>query len=212
MRKKKSAFLTFIFSMIPGAGEMYMGFMKQGVSLMTVFFGALFLYSTIFYTFGFLLALLPVIWAYSFFHTHNLRSLPDEQFYAQEDKFLFNLEELVPKDGKLLSQYRKVFSVVLIFLGIALLWQSLSSMIRWVIPDSMRIYYNSFVNALPQIVIAAFMVWCGVWLIKGKKKELYSEENNQETIAPGESGNMGENAEAQKTIADETIKKEGENG
>ena len=27
----------FLFSLIPGAGQMYMGFMKQGLSLMTIF-------------------------------------------------------------------------------------------------------------------------------------------------------------------------------
>ena len=39
MTKKKSGFLTFLFSWIPGAGEMYMGFMKMGVSLMGLFWG-----------------------------------------------------------------------------------------------------------------------------------------------------------------------------
>ena len=36
--KKKSKFLTFCFSLLPGAAEMYMGFMKMGVSLMSLFF------------------------------------------------------------------------------------------------------------------------------------------------------------------------------
>ena len=27
----------FLFSLIPGAGQMYMGFMKQGLSIMTIF-------------------------------------------------------------------------------------------------------------------------------------------------------------------------------
>ena len=39
MQRKKSRFLVFILSFIPGAGEMYMGFMKQGVTLMAVFAG-----------------------------------------------------------------------------------------------------------------------------------------------------------------------------
>ena len=41
MIKKKNAILTFIFSLVPGAGEMFMGFMKQGVSLMSMFLPAL---------------------------------------------------------------------------------------------------------------------------------------------------------------------------
>lgn len=49
MTKKKSGFLTFCFSLMPGAGEMYMGFMKQGVSIMAffwllIFFGGIFQY------------------------------------------------------------------------------------------------------------------------------------------------------------------------
>ena len=37
MTNKKSRFWTFIFSMIPGAGEMYMGFFKHGISVMALF-------------------------------------------------------------------------------------------------------------------------------------------------------------------------------
>ena len=36
-RDKKNKILMFLFSLIPGAGQMYMGFMKQGLSLMTIF-------------------------------------------------------------------------------------------------------------------------------------------------------------------------------
>ena len=39
MTKKKSGFWTFLFSWIPGAGEMYMGFMRMGISLMILFWG-----------------------------------------------------------------------------------------------------------------------------------------------------------------------------
>ena len=34
MQKQKKGFLLFISSLIPGAGEMYMGFFKQGISIM----------------------------------------------------------------------------------------------------------------------------------------------------------------------------------
>ena len=43
MTKKKSSFLTFCFSFLPGAGQMYMGFMKRGISLMSSFFFLIFL-------------------------------------------------------------------------------------------------------------------------------------------------------------------------
>ena len=34
MQKQKKGFLLFISSLIPGAGEMYMGFFKQGISIL----------------------------------------------------------------------------------------------------------------------------------------------------------------------------------
>ena len=37
MTKKKGKLLTFCWSLIPGAGEMYLGFFKQGISLMAAF-------------------------------------------------------------------------------------------------------------------------------------------------------------------------------
>ena len=82
-RKKKSGFLTFCFSFLPGAGEMYLGFMKMGASLMGMFFALI----------GVAYALnLPVLffgiiveWFYSFFHVHNLAGLTDEEFLSIED-------------------------------------------------------------------------------------------------------------------------------
>ena len=83
MTKKKSGFLTFIFSWIPGAGQMYMGFMRMGVSLMGLFWGILAL--SIFFNTGFLMLIDVVVWFYSFFHAHSLRAMDDEDFYALED-------------------------------------------------------------------------------------------------------------------------------
>lgn len=37
MTRKKRGFWTFCFSLIPGAGEMYLGFMKRGLSMMCLF-------------------------------------------------------------------------------------------------------------------------------------------------------------------------------
>ena len=43
MTNKKSSLWRFFFSLIPGAGEMYMGFLKMGVSLMTLFIAIIFI-------------------------------------------------------------------------------------------------------------------------------------------------------------------------
>ena len=60
MQKQKRGFWLFIFSLIPGAGEMYMGFKKQGISIMLLFWGAIALASIT--GLGWLAMFLPVIW------------------------------------------------------------------------------------------------------------------------------------------------------
>ena len=35
---KKNGILTFLFAFVPGAGQMYQGYMKRGLSLITLFF------------------------------------------------------------------------------------------------------------------------------------------------------------------------------
>ena len=75
MTRKKHGFWLFIFSLLPGAGEMYMGFFKQGIGLMAQFSFVLMLAAYL--NIGPLLFILPIIWFYSFFHVHNLASLPD---------------------------------------------------------------------------------------------------------------------------------------
>ena len=86
MTRKKRGFWTFCFSLIPGAGEMYLGFMKRGVSMMCLFLGWFAFCGVTGFSIG--MCLLPVMWFYSFFQVHNLVSLPDEEFYQQEDDYL----------------------------------------------------------------------------------------------------------------------------
>ncbi len=69
-RLDKSKFLTFIFSLVPGAGHMYLGYLKTGIIIMATFI----LLSYIVGLTGISLfsIFLPVIWAYSFFDTFQL--------------------------------------------------------------------------------------------------------------------------------------------
>ena len=83
MQKQKRGFLLFISSLIPGAGEMYMGFFKQGISIMTLFWAIIAIAGGL--NISSLVIFLPVLWFYSFFHVHNLKELPEEEFYAIED-------------------------------------------------------------------------------------------------------------------------------
>ena len=64
MQKQKRGFWLFIFSLIPGAGEMYMGFKKQGISIMFLFWGVFAIGACT--GMDWLVFLIPIIWFYSF--------------------------------------------------------------------------------------------------------------------------------------------------
>ena len=74
MTNKKNRFFTLVFSCCPGAGEMYMGLYRQGVSLMGLFFGTIALAAWLDFE-ELIFFICPIVWCYSFFHTHNLRRM-----------------------------------------------------------------------------------------------------------------------------------------
>lgn len=173
MTRKKRGFWTFCFSLIPGAGEMYLGFMKRGVSMMCLFLGWFAFCGVTGFSIG--MCLLPVMWFYSFFQVHNLVSLPDEEFYQQEDDYLFlHMDKIVGVDkwerGKV-----KFIAAALIFIGgytiVNTVWRSFWN----ALPD--WLYNELYVirDGVPRIVISLILIAFGVYLIRGKKEKLYKE-------------------------------------
>lgn len=74
MTRKKGKLMTFLWSLIPGAGEMYLGFFKTGVSLMATFVILLSLS-------GFLqLNVLSLLSPFDFIHCSDFFNNPGEQF------------------------------------------------------------------------------------------------------------------------------------
>lgn len=169
MIRKKNKFLTFVFSMLPGAGHMYMGFMKIGLSFMSVFFFLIFL-STWLDT-GPLLFIAPLIWFYSFFDCANRVSLDDDRFLLLEDKYLFSLDKLVKLDKDVFEKRRLATGVLLLFFGIYLLLENIMNVIQRYIPYEIYevIYYST--RQVPQLIIGIAIIGVGVKLIQGKKKE-----------------------------------------
>ena len=175
MIRKKSSFLTFIFSLLPGAGQMYMGFMKRGLSLMTVFFLTIFVGSWL--GIGLLMLIIPIIWFYSFFDVFNLRAMPDEEFYAMEDNYILFPELSKDKVRLLKSKYRKVFAAALIIIGITILWNNIFDLFRWLLPSFAYQVLDSFGRYFPQLFIGTAIIALGIYLIRGKKIELDAMDN-----------------------------------
>ncbi|MBU5473017.1 hypothetical protein [Roseburia sp. MSJ-14] len=176
MTGKKNGFLAFCFSLIPGVGEMYMGFMKQGLSIMGAFWGLIFVASYL--QIDQVLFVLPILWCYSLFHVHNLRSLPDEEFYAVEDDYLFHIEQVFQKE-KWEKKQKNVVAGVLIFVGAAVLWRQFSDYLYDFLPEGICL---EVIEQVPQIVVAVILIIIGIMMIRGKKAALDKDEEKEENL------------------------------
>ena len=187
MSRKKSGFLTFCCSLLPGAGEMYLGFLKQGASIMTLF---LLLFSVCGVIFPPAATFCSVVWFYSFFHTHNLNSLPDDEFYAIQDEYIIHFSQITKGKEVLLSRYRKLFAFILIFLGASIIWRNINDFLMYIVydvlslPDELLDVFQWFIQSLPQMVIALLIIVIGFYLIRNKKKELLELEDKPITGKP----------------------------
>lgn len=170
MIKRKSRFLTFVFSMLPGAGHMYMGFMKIGVSFMSVFFFLIFLSSWL--NIGPLLYIAPLIWFYSFFDCTNRMNLNDDELLLLEDKYLFSVDKLAKLDKDIFEKRRLAVGVICLFLGVYLVIENIMSILEPYIPYELRrfIIYD-LMRDIPKVIIGVAIVTLGIKLIKGKKME-----------------------------------------
>lgn len=170
MTNKKNGFFTFIFSLLPGAGEMYMGFMKRGISTMAVFFLVIAL--SVWSGIGPFMFVLPIVWFYSFFTVHNLRSLPDDEFFAIEDNFIFNFDGDKDKALFLAKKYKNIIAIFLIIVGVSNLWDNLNHTFADLLPSPFSSFIRSLSYYAPQSLISFAIIALGVYLIRGKKKEL----------------------------------------
>lgn len=189
MQRKKSRFWTFIFSFVPGAGEMYMGFMKMGLSLML---GFMILVAIVGYTNLGILSVFPVaLYIYSFFHANNLSSLDDMMFHNIEDQYLFGFDGIENMKMKLEGRNRKIAALILIVLGVIMLWQVafnvLCDIFGWDNRFLSAIYYFMR-DELPRVVIGIGVIWAGLALIRGKRIGIDEvDQDDSERSAYGDS-------------------------
>ena len=116
----KNGFLTFCCAFIPGAGQMYQGYMKRGLSLILTAC----LIGMVSSLLNPVLLLLVVVWMYSFFDTFNLRAqiIADT---APEDDYLVHFD---PRDRRLaraLLDSHKLVGWLLIAFGALIAYQNL---------------------------------------------------------------------------------------
>ena len=166
----KNGFLTLCFALIPGAGQMYQGYMKRGLSLILAaccigLVGSLL---------GPAMLFLLVVWMYSFFDTFNLRAqiiagtAPPDDYLVHPD----------PRDKRLaralLDSHRLVGWALIAFGAFAAYDGILMSIFgdlvyRWgQRAPAFRALYLVMAH-LPRVVICVTIIVCGVWLVRGPR-------------------------------------------
>lgn len=174
MTKQKKGFWLFIASLIPGAGELYMGFRKQGLSIMLIFYSILALGAAT--GMDWLIFFLPIVWIYSFFNTHNLKSLSEEEFYSVEDDYVLRLDEFFGSANQFISKYRSAAAVLLIMFGFSILLNSFIDTVYWLLPTFLANALTSFSYSLPQAVIAIAIIVSGFHILSQKKAQAREAE------------------------------------
>ena len=163
----KTKILTFLFAFFPGAGQMYQGYMKRGLSLITLFclcFLLGMLINPLFVT-------MIIVWMYSFFDTFNLRkqleenAAPLDDYVIQLDLHDKRLEQLMSESHKLLGWLLIVFGALVAYENIIM--KLLDDLLeRWGQNSIFRACYL-VLSELPQIVVCVILIVCGVWLVNG---------------------------------------------
>lgn len=173
MTNQKNRFFTLVFSCCPGAGEMYMGLYKQGIGLMGLFFGAGALVACLGLE-ELLLFICPIVWCYSFFHTHNLRHMSVEEFAAAEDKFFFEDYVNWKRDWKFTTKHRRIFGVVLLLIAFCELWKQAMYLLGnlFYVPD----FIWSINHSVPQIIIAVLILAAALHLMRAPKEDDLAEK------------------------------------
>ena len=157
---KKNGILTLLFACIPGAGQMYYGYMQRGLSLITMFI-ACFIVGAIINP---LAALAIIVWMYSFFDTYDLvRHLAAGD--PKEDGLLLvgNFDDV----KKLIPQHTKLVGWGLIGFGVWALYDLLIGNWVYKILTNVLGYGHAWdiINGIPNLVVGGLLVFAGFKLL-----------------------------------------------
>ena len=174
----KSKFLTFCCALMPGAGQMYHGLIRKGLSVMILFFGIIAL-SSITYM-PVLCAAFPVIWFYSFFDAVNRMNMPVQEMRMLHDDWLFsNGTVSFAGHGFSFSEFFQKrhtwIGVALILIAVWIFFNSAFSLLTqyfWdnFVSDEIFWAVRGIFRFIPVLIVPVLCVLLGVKLIKGSSR------------------------------------------
>ena len=202
----KNGLLTLLFAFIPGAGQMYQGYMKRGLSLM--------LMCCVIGVLAMLFA--PIM--FSFFDTLNLRA-QIALGNAPADDYLVHLDPKDKRLARLLLDSHKLVGWALIAFGALIAYENIIMNLlndvlwRWGRDSVVFRAFYLVMDRLPDVVLCVALILCGVWLVRGPQKAGKKQAEEQEDAA-GDADFQEYHAQPdapEMTLSDDTSAKE-ENG
>ena len=167
----KNGILTFIFAFCPGAGQMYQGYMKRGLSLITMFYLSIVIGVS---TLEVLTVGCVIVWMYSFFDTFNLRAQIGAGT-APEDDYLVHINWKDQRMQEFMMDSHKLLGWGLIVLGALVAYQNIlmntlgDIVWRWGQSSPFFRALYLMMDQLPEIVVCVALIICGAWLVRGPK-------------------------------------------
>lgn len=160
---RRSGFLTFCFAFCPGAGQMYQGYMKRGISIMGAF-GLSIALTSMFGTVLFPM-LIVIVWFAAFFDTFNIARRDEAARRAQPDDWLWNS---VDWGGRLANpSQQRVLGIVCLILGAWLLLEQLPRLLNNLGIDVYGIV-NFIERYVPSVALALALIWLGMRFLSGR--------------------------------------------
>ena len=172
---KKNAFLTFIFACIPGAGQMYYGYMKRGTSLLVYF--------CLFIMLGAIISPLvvgvAVVYMFSFFDTYDLI-----RYLVAGDPKPDWQNQLGDAKTKMTPKMNKIIGWCLLLTGAYVMYNSVIWPIVSNILQQLGVYWDiiyTINNAIPSVVVAVLLIAFGGRLLGFGK---HAHHNDTDDLPP----------------------------
>lgn len=177
----KNGFLTFCCAFIPGAGQIYQGYMKRGLSLILTAC----LIGMVSSLLNPVLLLLVVVWMYSFFDTFNLRAQIGAGTAPQDD-YLVHINWHDQRMEQFMLDSHKLLGWGLIALGALVAYQNIlmntlgDIVWRWGQSSPFFRALYLMMDQLPEVVVCVALIICGAWLVRGPKGRKQKPQNDAE--------------------------------
>ena len=174
----KNGFLTFCCAFIPGAGQMYQGYMKRGLSLILTAC----LIGMVSSLLDPVMLLLVVVWMYSFFDTYDLiRHLAAGE--PKDDDLLLpanwdNIRAILPQHNKLLGWGLIAFGVWALYDILIADW--MTTVLEHFFGYG---YAYDIIHGIPNILVGILLVVAGIKLL-GLHPAKKADPNEADTLPP----------------------------